>query len=898
MRKMTSIEIRNMWLKYFSEHGHEIVPSASLIPYDDDTLLWINAGVTPLKKYFDGSVVPKCRRLTNLQKCIRTNDIENVGVTRRHHTFFEMMGNFSVGDYFKEEAIKMAYELLTSPNWFNIPVEKLYVTVFTDDRDAYNLWKGEGMPCEHIIKLDDNFWEIGVGPCGPDSEIFFDRGDKYDPDGDALEKFKKGEDNERFVEIWNNVFSQFNSEPGKDRKDYQELPSKNIDTGAGLERWACIFQDADSNFDTDLFMPIIKQVEDLSGVVYDGSMPFKVIADHIRALTFALADGATFENVGRGYILRRLLRRSVRFGRKLSLNGLFMYKLVDNVVSIMKDFYPYLLEKQEMVKNLIKEEEELFNKTLVQGEKKLYELMDESIDNTISGYDAFKLYDTYGFPFELTLEYLEEKGFTTNKEEFDKYMTMQRELSKSSQKHENSMNLQNETLLNYKKDSEFVYDIVKCKSLIMDLIKDNVLVDSLDREGYVIFDKTCFYATSGGQVSDTGMIISNDFKARVLDVFKAPNGQHIHKVKVLSGVIKKGDKADLIVDDKRRHDIEANHSAVHLLQYALREIISKDIYQAGSRVDDLTLRFDFNYRGSISDEQLILVENRVNELIKESLDRNIEVKDINDVDKNEVMAIFQDKYHDKVRVVTLGPSKELCGGTHVKNTSLIKRFAILSIENKGSNTYRIEAATADRIEEMVLEHSKTYNDEIVKLLLKSKTILNEARENGIDLKLKIDLPTEDGKSYKDIVNLHKKMNVLQEEVHTLEKRYNRLKDEKALNNIEDFRGDITVIHNTNLLLKKTNNLDTSSIKQILDNLANEYENIFILIANIKNNETVNFISRSNCDLSSGMVVKEASTMCNGKGGGSIKFAQGAGKDLEKIDEVFAFVKEKLNEQNQ
>ena len=321
MKKMTSLEIRKMWLDFFQSKGHKVVESAPLIPKDDDSLLWINAGVTPLKKYFDGSVVPDNRRVTNIQKCIRTNDIENVGVTRRHHTFFEMMGNFSIGDYFKNEAIEFAFELLTSPKWFNIPIDKLYFTVYPEDKDTYNKWVSLGVPEDHITKLEDNFWEIGEGPCGPDTEIFFDRGEKYDFDGKALEHFQKGEDNERYVEIWNNVFSQFNSKEGVARKDYQELPSKNIDTGAGLERWACIFQDADSNFDTDLFMPTIKMVEELSGTLYDGSMPYKVIADHVRSLTFALADGANFDNVGRGYILRRLLRRSVRYGKKLGLKG-------------------------------------------------------------------------------------------------------------------------------------------------------------------------------------------------------------------------------------------------------------------------------------------------------------------------------------------------------------------------------------------------------------------------------------------------------------------------------------------------------------------------------------------------------------------------------------------------
>ena len=331
------MNVREEYIKYFEEHGHKKMESAPLIPIDDDSLLWINAGVTPLKKYFDGTRVPECRRIVSVQKCIRTNDIDNVGMTARHQTFFEMMGNFSIGDYFRNEAIAFAWELLTSPEWFDVDPEKIYVTIYTNDDESYNRWVEVGMIPSHIVRLDENFWEIGEGPCGPDSELFYDRGEKYDPDGDAFEKFSKDEDQERFIEIWNNVFSQFNSKEGVKREDYKELPSKNIDTGAGLERWACIFQDVDSNFDTDLFVPIIKHVEDLTGVLYNGDFTFKVIADHIRTITVALSDGANFENVGRGYVLRRLLRRSVRMGKKLGVNEPFLYKLVKTVCKIMGD---------------------------------------------------------------------------------------------------------------------------------------------------------------------------------------------------------------------------------------------------------------------------------------------------------------------------------------------------------------------------------------------------------------------------------------------------------------------------------------------------------------------------------------------------------------------------------
>ena len=894
MKRMTSREIREMWLKYFSSHGHKIVESASLIPHNDDTLLWINAGVTPLKRYFDGSEVPVSKRLTNIQKCIRTNDIENVGVTRRHHTFFEMMGNFSIGDYFKEEALEFAFELLTGKEWFDIPVELLYVTVFPDDEKTINKWQELGILKDHIIKLEDNFWEIGPGPCGPDSEIFFDRGPKYDPNNDALEKFKNGEDNERYVEIWNNVFSQYNSEEGKERSEYRELPNKNIDTGAGLERWACVFQDADSNFDTDLFLPIINQIEEMSGVMYDGSMPFKVLADHIRTLTFALSDGAVFENVGRGYILRRLLRRSVRYGKKLGLEGLFMYKLVDSVIDIMQDVYPYLLDKKVHVKALIMQEEELFNKTLTQGEKRLYELMDESLDNTISGYDVFKLYDTYGFPYELTLEYLEEKGFQTSRSEFDKYMALQKQMSKGNQHHENAMQEQNAMLLNYREESTFVYDKYKLKSKVKLLILNNESVDELNKEGLVIFDKTCFYATGGGQVNDTGLIIGDNFKARVLDVYKAPNGQNIHRIKLLSGVIKVDDMCELLIDENRRRIIEANHSSVHLLQYALRKIVSKDITQAGSKVDDQTLRFDFNYFGKINDEQLIEVENLVNELIKKKIKRVASLKKIEEIDKNEVMALFGEKYHDIVRLVEFNESKELCGGCHVKNTSDIKKFAILAFTNKGSNTYRIEATTDKQINDLMLEYSKSYNDEIVKLIIKAKSILQEAKNNNINLTFKETLDKEEVTSYKDIITLKRHLALLQETIHQLEKEYTKLKEEKIIKELSCLEEDIQVFGNNQLLLKKVSNMDVNSLKQVMDNLANEYQNIFILIANVSGNN-VNFLARSNNNLlNCGLIVKEASIMSQGNGGGSPKFAQGGGKTTLYIDKIFEDVIKKVS----
>ena len=893
MRYMTSTEIRNMWYDYFEKHGHKKMESAPLIPIDDDSLLWINAGVTPLKKYFDGSKVPESRRIVSVQKCIRTNDIENVGVTTRHQTFFEMMGNFSIGDYFKNEAIGFAFELLTNPEWFDIPKDKLYVTIYTDDNDAYNRWVEVGMIPDHIVRLEGNFWEIGEGPCGPDSEIFYDRGEKYDPENNALELFKKDEDQARYVEIWNNVFSQFNSKEGVDRKDYKELPSKNIDTGAGLERWACIFQNVDSNFDTDLFVPIIHAIEDLSGVLYNGEASFKIIADHIRAVTVALSDGAIFENVGRGYVLRRLLRRSVRMGKKLGLNEPFMYKLVDTVCDIMGESYPALVENRGYVQTLVYEEEQLFHKTLASGERRLIELMDTSTTKEIPAIEVFKLYDTYGFPYELTLEYLEERNFTTSKEEFDKYMAEQKKLAKQNRKQEANMNIQNEELLNFKEASEFIYNSYSEKGKVIGIFDGNKFVESIKKEGYIILDKTCFYAESGGQVSDTGMIISPNFKARVLDVKKTPNGQNLHKVKILDGVVKLNDQVKTNIDEARRKKIEVNHSSVHLLQYALRTIISDKIHQAGSYVDDKSLRFDFTYTGKLLDDKLIEVENFINDYVKKNITTTTEIMSLEEAKKTGAMALFSEKYGNNVRVVTIGDSKELCGGTHIKNTSEIEAFAIFSSESKGSNVYRIEACTNDSIEDVLLETIKPYNDEKIKLLMKARNIISKAKQEKINLDFDININNDEPHSYKDIVYEKNELEYTQDEVKNLEKKYKELKSKSALNDLSTYEDKIETKNNFKVLITKVENQDTNVIKDIVDTLLNKMGTGLILIANVCGNQASLIIRNNIENKSAGEIMKQITKELNGNGGGSNTFAQGAAKDISELDIVLASVKDIL-----
>lgn len=459
MRKLTGSQIRQLWLDFFSSKGHEIIPSASLIPYNDPTLLWINAGVAPLKKYFDGREIPTNPRMCNAQKSIRTNDIDNVGKTARHHTFFEMLGNFSIGDYFRDEALTWAYELLFSDKWYGFDKEKIYITYYPDDTETFNKWVSLGIEKHHLVAISDNFWEIGEGPCGPDTEIFYDRGEKYDPNHLGLKMLIEDIENDRYIEIWNIVFSQYNSILGLKRSEYPELPSKNIDTGSGLERLACIFQETQTNYETDLFMPLIAFIEEKTGRSYnnpDDKMAFRVIADHIRSVTFAVADGAIISNEGRGYVLRRILRRAVRYGKKLGLNQPFLYQMVDVVIEKYKDFYNYLVEKQEIIKKIVHIEEENFLKTLSTGEKKIADIMANSTNQIISGKDAFLLYDTFGFPIELSEEVANDNGFSIDIVGFKKELEEQKNRARKARNVEQSMNVQNEEYLNFTTKSDFV----------------------------------------------------------------------------------------------------------------------------------------------------------------------------------------------------------------------------------------------------------------------------------------------------------------------------------------------------------------------------------------------------------------------------------------------------------
>lgn len=893
MKRLTSNELRQMWFAFWTSKDHLKIDSVSLIPVNDPTLLWINAGVTPLKNYFDGTVLPPKRRLVSIQKCIRTNDIDNVGKTARHHTFFEMLGNFSVGDYFKKEAIPWAWEFLTSPEWIAFDKDKLYITVYKDDEEAYNLWVKVGVDPSHIIKLESNYWEIGPGPSGPDSEIFYDRGEKYDPQKLGIKLLTDEIDNDRYVEIWNNVFSQYNAKEGLDRKDYPELPSKNIDTGMGLERMLSILQEVDTNFDTDLFIPIINKLEEISGVKYNGEMPFKVIADHIRAITFALADGANFGNNGSDYVLRRLLRRAVRYGKMLNINEPFMYLLVAVVVDIMKEAYPYLVDKKDLVMSKTKKEEELFGKTLEAGEKRLLSLFENNPDKKISGEDAFKLYDTYGFPFELTLEYAQERGFEVSKEEFDMSMKKQKELARANRSNLSSMNVQNEELINFKEESIFVgYEKLETETTIIKLFDGEHFVDSLENEGYVVLKETPFYAESGGQLSDNGLIIDGDTTLEVIDLFKGPNGQHFHYVK-FNGVIKVRDHVTAKVNADIRNKIMKNHSAAHLLQKALREVLGSDVYQAGSRIDEHTLRFDFTCEKKISKEDVIKVEEIVNNKIKTDISTKIEIMSLDEAKEKDAIALFDEKYGDMVRVVMIADSIELCSGTHVANVLDIGRFAIKSIESKGSNVYRIEAATSDNIEKELFEAIKPYNDEMIKLLLKARKIVEDAKNEGINLTFNVDINHDAPHSYKDIVFNLEEMEMIKQKVQLLEKDYVNLKREKALANLEVFEEQKETYGDVEAIIMKIENYEMDILKQIIDTLSNKYPNSFVFLANVHEGN-VNYLAKITPTLKDkihvGNIVKEISQKSNGNGGGSPIFAQGGGTDITNIDNLINEVK--------
>ncbi|HEO2932719.1 TPA: alanine--tRNA ligase [Streptococcus agalactiae] len=872
MKELSSAQIRQMWLDFWKSKGHSVEPSANLVPVNDPTLLWINSGVATLKKYFDGSVIPENPRITNAQKSIRTNDIENVGKTARHHTMFEMLGNFSIGDYFRDEAIEWGFELLTSPEWFDFPKDKLYMTYYPDDKDSYNRWIACGVEPSHLVPIEDNFWEIGAGPSGPDTEIFFDRGEDFDPENIGLRLLAEDIENDRYIEIWNIVLSQFNADPAVPRSEYKELPNKNIDTGAGLERLAAVMQGAKTNFETDLFMPIIREVEKLSGKTYDpdgDNMSFKVIADHIRALSFAIGDGALPGNEGRGYVLRRLLRRAVMHGRRLGINETFLYKLVPTVGQIMESYYPEVLEKRDFIEKIVKREEEIFARTIDAGsghlDSLLAQLKAEGKD-TLEGKDIFKLYDTYGFPVELTEELAEDAGYKIDHEGFKSAMKEQQDRARAAVVKGGSMGMQNETLAGIVEESRFEYDTYSLESSLSVIIADNERTEAVSEgQALLVFAQTPFYAEMGGQVADHGVIKNDkgDTVAEVVDVQKAPNGQPLHTVNVLAS-LSVGTNYTLEINKERRLAVEKNHTATHLLHAALHNVIGEHATQAGSLNEEEFLRFDFTHFEAVSNEELRHIEQEVNEQIWNDLTITTTETDVETAKEMGAMALFGEKYGKVVRVVQIGNySVELCGGTHLNNSSEIGLFKIVKEEGIGSGTRRIIAVTGRQA--------------------------FEAYRNQEDA-LKEIAATVKAPQLKDAAA---KVQALSDSLRDLQKENVELKEKAAAAAAGDVFKDIQEAKGVRFIASQVDVADAGALRTFADNWKQkDYSDVLVLVAAI--GEKVNVLVASKTkDVHAGNMIKGLAPIVAGRGGGKPDMAMAGGSDASKIAELLAAVAENL-----
>ncbi|AER15320.1 alanine--tRNA ligase [Streptococcus suis] len=872
MKNLSSAQIRQMWLDFWKSKGHSVEPSANLVPVNDPTLLWINSGVATLKKYFDGSVIPDNPRITNAQKSIRTNDIENVGKTARHHTMFEMLGNFSIGDYFRDEAIEWGFELLTSPEWFAFPKDKLYMTYYPDDMDSYNRWIALGVEPSHLIPLEDNFWEIGAGPSGPDTEIFFDRGTDFDPENIGIRLLEEDIENDRYIEIWNIVLSQFNADPAVPRSEYKELPNKNIDTGAGLERLAAIFQGAKTNFETDLFLPIIREVEKISGKTYDqdgDNMSFKVIADHIRALSFAIGDGALPGNEGRGYVLRRLLRRASMHGQRLGITEPFLYKLVETVGNIMESYYPEVLEKRAFIEKIVKSEEESFARTIHTGSQFAEQLMDKLAaegKSEIDGRDIFKLYDTYGFQVELTEELAEHRGMTLDIAGFEAAMKEQQDRARASVVKGGSMGMQNETLAAITEESTFVYGQTALEASLSVIVADNARTEAVSEgQALLVFDQTPFYAEMGGQVADHGFVknATGDIVATVIDVQKAPNGQPLHTVE-LSASISVGQTYTLEIETKRRKGVEKNHTATHLLHAALHNIIGEHATQAGSLNEQDFLRFDFTHFEAVTAEELRRIEEEVNEQIWNAIPVVTVETDIDTAKEMGAMALFGEKYGKEVRVVTIGDySVELCGGTHVGNTAEIGIFKILKEEGIGSGTRRIIAVTGR-------EAFLAYRDQEDALKEVAATIKSP--------------------QIKEVPN---KVESLAQQVRDLQKENAALKEKAAAAAAGDVFKNVKDANGIRYIASQVQVSDAGALRTFADNWKQkDYSDVLVLVAAIGDKVNVLVASKSS-DVHAGNLIKVLAPIVAGRGGGKLDMAMAGGSDASAIQTLLNSVADNL-----
>ncbi|MDO4170447.1 MAG: alanine--tRNA ligase [Lachnospiraceae bacterium] len=868
MKKYGVNELRRMFLEFFESKDHLAMNSFSLVPKNDNSLLLINAGMAPLKPYFTGQEIPPRKRVTTCQKCIRTGDIENVGKTARHGTFFEMLGNFSFGDYFKREAIHWSWEFLTDV--VGLDPERLYPSVYLDDDEAFDIWEHEiGIAPERISRFgkEDNFWEHGAGPCGPCSEIYYDRGEKY---GCGSPDCKVGCECDRYMEVWNDVFTQFENDG---HGNYEELSQKNIDTGMGLERLAVVVQDVDSIFDVDTIQALRDKVCEFANTEYktdeEKDISIRLITDHIRSATFMISDGIMPSNEGRGYVLRRLIRRAARHGRLLGIDGKFLATLSETVIETSKDGYPELEEKKAFITKVLSQEEDKFNKTIDQGLSILADLektMAKKGEKTLAGTDAFKLYDTYGFPLDLTKEILEEKGFAIDEEGFQACMQKQRETARKARKTTNYMGAEATVYesIDPAITSNFIgYGRTEAQGTILALTTEKEVVEAIvvGDKATIITDVTPFYATSGGQAGDSGVITLNDSVFRVEDTQKLVGGKIGHIGVVESGMFKVDDMVSLKINEDQRNATAKNHSATHLLQKALRTVLGTHVEQAGSSNNQDRLRFDFSHFAPMTKEEIEKVEAIVNQKITENLPVTTEVMSMEDAKKTGAMALFGEKYGDEVRVVKMGDfSTELCGGTHVANTGVISAFKILSEAGVAAGVRRIEAITSDAV--------FAYYDEIEAELEKAAAIVKAKP-----------------------ANLLERLEHLMAEMKALQSENESLKSKMAQDALGDVMNQVTDVKGVKLLATSVKDVDMNGLRDLGDQLKEKIGEGVVVIA-ADNGAKVNLIAMATDEAMkagahAGNLIRGIAKLVGGGGGGRPNMAQAGGKNAAGINDALA-----------
>lgn len=877
MEFMKANDIRKSFLDFFKSKEHYVKNSFSLVPKNDKSLLLINAGMAPLKNYFLGIETPPAKRMATCQKCVRTGDIENIGKTARHATFFEMLGNFSFGDYFKNEATAFAWEFVTKV--LKMDEEKLWVTVYEEDDEAYGIWKDKvGVNPDRIVKLgkEDNFWEIGngQGPCGPCSEIYIDRGEEF---GCGHKDCKPGCDCDRFLEFWNLVFTQFDKQVDG---SYKKLEHPNIDTGMGLERMACIMQGVDSIFDIDTMKNIRDKVCEISGKKYQQDektdVSIRIITDHIRAITFMVSDGIVPSNEGRGYVLRRLARRAMRHAKLLGIEQKFIETLANVVIDVYQDGYEELGQNRDYINKVLKIEEEKFGETIETGMNILNQYIADSQkanNSKINGQDAFRLYDTYGFPLELTLEIAEEKNCSVDIEEFENQMEMQRQRARNARAKGSDIGWKDEisSLDLSVKNTEFIgYEKLEDKAVIADIVIDGKLSDKAaqGQEIILIFDKTPFYAESGGQVGDTGLIKNATVEIQVNNVTKSTNGLFLHHCKLSKGELKKGDKVELFVDVKNRFATMRNHTATHLLHKALKVVLGDHIQQAGSLVSPDRLRFDFNHFAQVSKEELMKVEQLVNEQIYNAIDVQTQVMDIEDAKKTGAMSLFDEKYGETVRVLSIGDfSKEFCGGTHVKNSNDIGMFKIVSEGGVASGVRRIEAITGYSVYNFIVEKQE--------LIENVSSILKTSQDN-----------------------LQKRASDLMAENKNLQKKIKEVQSAGAKTDIDSVIKSAKKIKDANLVISSFEDMEDDILRDFAQNIIDKVENSVVVFSNVNTeNQKLTFLCMVAKNLipkyNAGKIVKEVAMVTGGNGGGKPNMAMAGGKDVSKIQEALSKAEEVL-----